>query len=158
MTSYQGAPGVNPERVFVTKTLIDKQRNPPGPVDEELPTTTIKLRSTIRRGRVRAPGGTTLGSYRVTGSYRELTSPGTFALRVTRVSIYAGSRGISWMVRHSRIGTVDIQTFDAPGQVNLLGDPMKPVYAFGPGTLIYGFLEGGGTQYFLSQFMEGVVS
>ncbi len=138
------------------RRFIDYQVDPPAIVDEDLPTTTVKL--TIGKGgRFRAPHGTQTGSYRITGSHRELTAPGTYALRVTRVSVASGSRETNWYIRHSRKGTVDIIYFPAPGQETRLGGPMNPIYAFGPGTVIYGFLESG-SAHWLSQHMEGIVS
>ena len=153
-----GAPQTNPgaqDRMFVTPRRTDPAQNPPREVDEVLPTVSVTLRGPLKRGRVRAPAGTIAGSYFITGSHRQLGAPGTFSLRITRVSIASGSRETGWFIRHSRQGTTDIIYFPTPGHVELLGRPDAPVYAFGrPGTVIWGFLEAG-SAHFLSQLMEG---
>ncbi len=155
-----GYPRSNPggqDRVFFTQRALDPQQNPPADVDVVLPTQSITLRGPLKRGRTRAPAGTILGSYRITGSHRELTAPGTYSLRVTRVSLASGSRETGWVTRPSREGTRDIVYFPNPGHVELLGRPDAPIYAFGPGTIIYGFLEAG-SRHFLSQSMEGYLT
>ncbi len=155
-----GYPRSNPggqDRVFTTQRAQDPQQNPPADVDVVLPTRSFTLRGPLRRGRVRAPAGTIPGSYRITGSHRELTAPGTYSLRLTRVSIASGSRETGWFIRHSREGTRDIIYFPSPGHVELLGRPDAPIYAFGPGTVIWGFMEAG-SAHFLSQHMEGYLT
>lgn len=142
------------QRQVSTRRFLDRQRNPPEYVDEELPTTTVQLGGASNVGRARAPRGTAVGSLRLTGSYQPL-APGTYSLRVTRLSVFAGSREVTWYLRHSRTGTADIIYFPAPGQETRLGGPKNPVYAFGPGTLTYGFLEAG-SAYWMGAHMEGV--
>ena len=140
---------------------LDPTKNPPQYVDEVLPTRTLKLKGPLERGRVRAPRGTILGSYRITGSFYE-TATGTYNLRVTRLSVFTGSRGNDWALRHSRDGTVDIIHFETPGQYNAHGGPLTPLYSFGPGTVSWGWIgnnAGGsvGSAYWTGQFMEGIV-
>lgn len=147
--------GQEVKRVSVTRRYLDRQLDPPEYVDEELPTTTVKLRLPGRKGRERAPHGTAIGSIRLTGSYHE-TDRGTYSLRVTRVSVASGSRETGFAVRHSRTGTLDIIYFPAAGQETRLGGPKEPVYSVGPGTLFYHFLEAG-SAYWLSAHLEGVV-
>ncbi|GEM_PF-4742280 len=149
-------------RIISSTKRLDRQAIPPRYVDEELPTTT-KLLFPIRRGRVRAPRGTILGSMYLTGSARSpISSPGSFSLRVTRVSVFTGSRNMEWFIRHSRKGTIDVISFQTPGQVAYLGNPLEPVYAMGPGTVIFGWLgdAGGlmGSAYFTGQSLEGVIA
>lgn len=145
------------ERSRQVAQLRDDQRN--RYVDEPLPTVTVTLRHPERKGRVRAPHGTAVGSYRVSGSFQQ-GAVGTYSFLVTRVSLFVGSRNAAWMVRHSRKGTVDVQHFESPGQYNAIGGLKQPVYAFGPGTVFYGWIgnaAGGiGSAHDLGEFMEGV--
>ncbi len=146
------------DRVYLTERRQDPSQNPPRIIDEPWPTVSVTLRGPLRRGRVRAPAGTIAGSYYLTGSHRQLGAPGTYSLRITRVSIATGSRETGWFIRHSRLGTKDVVYFPTPGHYVALGSPREPVYAFGsPGTVIYGFLEAG-SGHFLSQHMEGFVT
>lgn len=149
-----------PEQQHLVRRFLDKSRDPPEFVDEELPTITVKLQGPERRVRERAPHGTVAGSYRVTGSFYE-AAIGTYSLRVTRVSIFSGSRNSAWHIRHSRDGTVDLIDFESPGQHMALGKPDAPVYSFGPGTVSWGFVgdSGGamGSAYNVSQAMEGLL-
>ena len=146
------------ERMFVSKRLFDPQANPPQFVDEELPTISVKLRGALRRARTRSPRGTIPGSIRLTGSFYQ-TARGSNSLRITRVSVFSGSSGNAWMIRHSRQGTVDVLDFDVPGQQIILGGPDRPVYALGPGTISWGFIGNAsatiGSAYDMSQTMEG---
>ena len=148
------------QRAFISPRRIDPRLNPPDYVDEPLPTDS-KVLLVLRRGRIRAPRGTILGELRLTGSVRPLSSPGSFSLRVTRVSIVAGSRQVDWHIRHSRDGTYDIIHFESPGQVTRLGGPLEPIYAFGPGTVTWGFLGNAagsiGSAYTLAQHLEGYI-
>lgn len=148
------------DRLWYTKRLLDPSRNPPQYVDEELPTVTVKFQGAVARARTRAPRGTILGSYRVTGSFYE-TGKGTHSLRITRVSLFSGSRSNAWMIRHSRQGTTDVVEFDSPGQYTAVGQPTAPLYSFGPGTVSWGWvgdIGGGiGSAYDLSQTLEGVL-
>jgi hypothetical protein len=148
----------NQDRFFTVKRFLDPESNPPTYKDEELPTQTVKFQGHSRKVRERAPHGTTLGSVRLTGSYYE-TALGTYSLRVTRVSVFSGSRNNAWHIRHSRQGTVDVIDFPSPGQHVNLGGPYEPVYSFGPGTVTWGFIgdsgAGIGSAYNMSQAMEG---
>ena len=76
---------------------LDRSLDPPQYVDEEIPTVTRVFRDPANRGRVRAPRGTLTGSLRLTGSFRELT-PGSYSLRITRLSIFTGSRNMDWAI------------------------------------------------------------
>lgn len=147
-------------RVIQTRRFLDRRHNPPEFVDEEVPTVSRNL-LVLRRGRVRSPRGTILGSVRLTGSIRPLSAPGTFSLRVTRVSVFTGSRNMAWFIRHSRDGTYDVIHFPSPGQETRLSGPMEPIYAFGPGTVVFGWLGDAagaiGSAYDLGQFLEGYV-
>lgn len=148
------------DRVVVSKRFRDPQIDPPMFQDEELPTLSKTLRGAQRKGRERLPHGSALGSLRLTGSQREF-SPGSYSLRVTRVSLSTGSRNMAWFIRHNRVGTVDVVDFPAPGQHYVVGAPMEPIYAFGPGTVIYGWLGdptgGFGSTAWVSQHMEGFI-
>ena len=139
------------ERVFYSRKILDKSKDPYEFVDEELPTVSVQLKVT-RTGRFRAPHGTVIGSYRLSGTYQ-----GTYNLRVTRVSIASGSPGVWWHIAHSRKGTYDMIYFPTSGQAQLLGGPNDPIYAFGPGTVKWGFLEAG-SAYWMSQHLEGLAS
>ena len=163
------------DRLSVTRRFLDKRRDPQEYVDEELPTTTLKLKGALRRVSTRAPIGTVAeGSYRVTGSHYDF-SPGTYSLRVIRLSLAAvgspsSSRGTvyQWHIRHSRQGTVDVQVLQVSGaqsgrvtgdRVDLRGGPHNPVYAFGPGTVFWGwdtFKGELGTRVTLTQSMEAI--
>lgn len=148
------------KRVIQSRKLLDKRRNPPAMVDEELPTLTKNL-LVLKRGRVRAPRGTIVGSFYLTGSVRPLSAPGSFSFRVTRLSLATGSRNMEWAIRHSRNGTYDVISFPNPGQETRLGGPMNPIYAFGPGSVLWGWLgdagAGMGSAYWTSQHIEGIV-
>ena len=167
-------------------------------VDEELPTRTIKLSWPERRGpSVRAAHGTAQesppgtsrvnresylqGSYRISGQHHDL-APGTYSLRITRLSLgvhgggsagvdtngYFQGHGYRWGLWHSRDGTLDVIGFARPGHMHQVGGPMEPIYAVGPGTLQWAFLnestesgsslvKGLGSRVDLIQSMEGVL-
>lgn len=163
------------DKVVYTRRFLDKQKNPWEYVDEELPTTTIKLKGAARRVVTRTPRGTAAeGSYRITGSHYDF-APGTYSLRITRLSLSAvGSPPAAsgsvyqWHLRHSRLGTIDVKTLHAPApgvarsgesRIDLLGGPQNPIYAVGPGTLLWGWdavRSWLGTQVSLSQSMEAI--
>ena len=143
-------------REFITRKFIDKARDPWEYVDEELPTTTVKLPYRSLAGRKRAPQGTHTGTYYIKGTHYDF-GPGTFSLRITRLSVFAGSREVTWRLHHSRKGTLDVIYFPAAGQESRLASPLKPVFSVGPGTLSFGFLEAG-SAYWSGYHMEGVVS
>lgn len=158
------------QKLVTTRMYLDKQREPWEYVEEELPTTTVKLGWPQRRGaKQRATQGTSsataylVGSFRVTGSHYQ-DRPGTYSLRITRLSI--GVQGTAtfhgttyeWYIRHSRVGTIDQIPFGEQGRVFEVGHPRQPIYAFGPGTVLWGWLSPqAGTHVSLSQSLEGVV-
>ena len=162
-------------REFTTRRMLDPFANPPRYVDEELPVVSVKLTGAERIVYHRSPAGTSIGSLRLSGSFHE-TSKGTNSLRITRLSLGVNgpqvlgvgtpSLGIGtsyrWHIHHSRDGTVDVKLFDESGRIEERGDPMAPVYAFGPGTISWGFLgdQHGqvGTQVSFTQSMEGFLS
>ena len=145
-------------REFTTRRMLDPYGNPPRYVDEELPVVSVKLQGIERKTSERGPHGTAVGSLRLSGSFYE-TAKGTNSLRITRLSLFSGSRNHSWFIRHSREGTVDEIGFESPGQHFAVGDPMAPIYAFGPGTITWGWRgdEAGamGSAFTMTQSMEG---
>ena len=154
------------QRLVTTSRSLDKMKDPPEYVDDIIPNKTIKFRGPMRRASARAPLGTIPGSYYITGSHYD-ASPGTYSLMITRVSLgVTGTTAFkgtmySWYIRHSREGTVDKIDFATPGREFRQGDMKKPIYSFGPGTVIYGFtgdhLGNGGTHVTFTQTMEGIV-
>ncbi len=148
------------QRIVTSHVYLDTQKNPPEFVDQVIPTDSKNLLF-AKRGRMRAPHGSGVGSITLTGSWRTLTGPGTYSLRITRVSLFTGSRNMEWGIWHSRVGTYDIIGFPTPGQETRLGAPMDPIYSFGPGTVKWGWLgdAGGafGSAYTLSKHLEGFV-
>lgn len=144
------------ERISMTRRFLDRTKNPPEYVDEELPTKTVRIFSRNKIGTLFDPAintpGTPLvvGSIQFSGSHYDF-APGSYALRILRRSVYIGSvearnTSIEWLLRHSREGTVDGIPFyvgthtayrlgvDRPAS-EVLGGPMNPIYAFGPGTV-----------------------
>ncbi len=145
-------------RDFVTRRFLDPLGNPPDYVDEELPVRSIVLQGIERKTSERGPHGTATGSFHLSGSYYE-TAMGSNSLRITRLSLFSGSRNNGWYLRHSRIGTVEEINFPSPGQHSAIGAPYEPLYAFGPGTITWGWKgdEGGnmGSAFTMTQAMEG---
>ena len=161
------------QRLSTTRRFLDKRRNPWEHVEEELPTTTVKLIGPLRRTSVRAPRGTVAeGSYRVTGSNYDF-GRGTYSLRITRLDLSViGSPMLGtfyqWHVRHSREGTLGVYTL-RPGvpvvqipredRIYRQGGPLNPLYSVGPGTLLWGWdtpFGGLGTRATLSASMEAI--
>ena len=146
-------------RIFTSRRRLDLGLDPPEFVDDILPTTSLTFRGPERRGVERAPHGTQRGSYRVTGTFYE-NAPGTYSLRITRLSVFSGSREALWSLEHSRQGTIDIIHWESPGQEYRQGDPLRPLYSLGPGTISWGFIgdiSGRiGSGYNMGQFMSGV--
>lgn len=152
------------ERSFVTPTYLDPQTG--RYVDLELPTITVKLQGVNRRAITRAPRGSVEGSYRIAGTHYPL-APGTFSLRITRVSVgvvgTASFRGsaYSFHIRHSRDGTLFTSLFGAPDQRHITGNQLEPIIAVGPGTLLWGWTglnpAGMGTHISFTQTIEGVL-
>lgn len=146
-------------------------------VDEQLPTYSVKLKGPARRTEARSPKGTIPGSFYVTGTHYDFAL-GTYSLRITRMNVgvsggvpastqkgtlnkFGAGTHYRWYIRHSRDGTLDVLTFDEPGQVIRDGNPMSPIYSMGPGSLIYGFLGDHlgqvGTRVSFHQSLEGFV-
>ena len=154
--------------------MLDPYGNPPRYVDEELPVVSVKLQGIERKTSERGPHGTALGSLRLTGSFHELAE-GTNSLRVTRLSlgvVAPNTLGVGtpdiglgtsyrWHIRHSRQGTVDVKLFSESGRIEERGDAMRPVYAFGPGTVTWGWLGDHfgevGSRVGFSQSLEGLL-
>ena len=162
------------ERTSFTRRYLDNMKNPPEYVDETLPTKTIKIFSRKKQGTLMDPctiGGSIgiMGSIHFSGSHYDF-SPGSYSLRITRRSVHVGSRtsygaNVEWKLRHSREGTVDMIPFymgtrsqdrrNELARSELLGGPMNPIYAFGPGTLWTYFQPRRGTIRVYSS-LEGV--
>ena len=154
------------QKSIVTIQRLDKRRNPPEYVGEELPTTTVKIFSRGKQGTILslADGPTIMGSIQFTGSYYEF-APGSYSLRVIRRSVYIGSEmsgklNFEWKLRHSRLGTVDAIPFykgsvPASRSAEAFGDPLRPLYAFGPGTVWHYFNPRIGTARVYAS-LEGV--
>ncbi len=150
-------------RVFITRRFLDTQHDPPIMVDEQLPTRTVRLIGPVKRPSARMPKGTILGSLRLSGTFRDLTpsAPGSYSFRVLRINVNIGTLDPSgsqqWFMRHSRTGTAIIKTFyKSDNRLEMVGGPLTPVMAFGPGTITYGFTYGG-TAYHAAQTVEGMV-
>ena len=149
--------GENPiTRDFVTQKFRDDALDPPRYVEEEIPSQTVKLPIRSQAGRKRAPLGTHTGTFYMKGSHYD-ASPGTYGLRIFRMSVFSGSREVIWRLHHSRIGTVEEIYFPAAGQEIQLGGPRNPICALPPGTLSFGFLNAG-SAHWLGYHMEGVTS
>ena len=154
------------QKSIVTIQRFDKRRNPPEYVGEELPTTTVKIFSRRKQGTILSLGDglTIMGSIQFTGSHYDF-APGSFSLRVTRRSVYIGSAApgafsFEWKLRHSREGTVDAIPFykgsvPAYRSAEAFGNPLAPLYAFGPGTLWHYFNPRKGTARVYAS-LEGV--
>ncbi len=142
---------------------LDRAIDPPMYEDEPVQSVTVNL---VPRGRrtLTAPAGTQESTYQISGSLREF-APGSYGVRAVRVSVGVGgsAHGVSWHLRHSRLGTVDTLNFSAglgaAGQhVNLLGDQYRPVYAMPAGTISMGFVGLAAANLQVSQNVEAVVS
>lgn len=162
------------ERVSFTRRFLDRAKNPPEYVDEELPTKTVKIFSRKKQGTICY--GTTspinMGSIRFSGSHYDF-SPGSSSLRIIRRSVHIGSVELDknieldWVLRHSREGTVDSIPFFLGtqlaanrrglnrGDAEAFGGPMNPLYVFGPGTLWSYFKSYRGTARVYSS-LEGI--
>ena len=163
------------DRINFTRRFLDKMRNPPEYVDEELPTKTVKIFSREKQGTILAgslSGATqfNMGSMEFTGSHYDF-APGSYALRITRRSVYIGSvmsnrnTNFEWKLRHSRLGTIDmIPMFIGTQAANrrsgdwkaeAFGGPMNPIYSLPPGTLWTYFRGRSGSARVYSS-LEGV--
>ena len=150
------------ERASVTRRFLDKRRNPWEYVDEALPTQTVHIFSRKKQGTMvdSSHGDVIVGSIQFSGSHYDF-SPGSYSLRVTRRNASVGSipstnGRANWLLRHSRIGTVDsIPFYRAAARQIDVGDAMKPVYSFGPGTLWAYFNSKAGSLR-VSSSLEGI--
>jgi len=162
-------------RVSFTRRYLDRMRNPPEYVDEELPTKTVKIfkraygRGTVVHGQI---GTVVMGSIHFSGSHYDF-GPGSYSLRITRRSVYVGSvmptrnTELEWMLHHSRKGTLDAIPFFLGTQVanrsrmtanvEARGDPMSPIYSLSPGTITTYFQSRRGSARVYSS-LEGVFS
>lgn len=160
------------QRLVTTRRFLDKRREPWEVVEEELPTTTKKVFARGKQGTAldTGAGRTIMGSYRITGSHYDF-APGTYSYRVTRRSVHIGSYEntnceIDWELRHSREGTVDRIPFllGTPAKfrgrdsnrAEAFGQPLAPLYSFGPGTIWTYFNPKRGTVRVFS-VLEGLV-
>lgn len=163
--AYGAGGDVGPQWIRVTARRVDPVLDPPSPVDDELPTVSIVLNGPFGRTTSRPPFGTIEGSYRITGTFQPLGAPGTYGFRVTRINVDIGTlvtgeqagSAFGWHMRHSRDGTLYATTLRR-GEVDLRGDPLRPISAMGPGTLLYGFHGAAGTQFDMHQVIEGYTS
>lgn len=141
------------ERISFTRRFLDRSKNPPEYVDEELPTKTVRIfkrgfhTGTVIDGQL---GEAEMGSIEFSGSHYDF-GPGSYSLRITRREVFIGSimpgRNLEaeWSLWHSREGTVQKIPFFLGTQVANLravpigekayGGPLNPIYSFGPGTL-----------------------
>lgn len=159
MSSDFGQAQQGHDRIRSVRVFRDPRTDPPSMVDEELPTKTVKLNI----GPLRAHRGTVEKTYRITGSWRQLSAPGTYSLRITRINAYVGSVAPTpgsqpgFYIRHSREGTVFSHNWSRlnPYPVALLGGPLTPVISVGPGTLMYAFRTNVGSAYDKGLHIEG---
>jgi len=162
------------ERISFTRRFLDRMKNPPEYVDEELPTKTVKI---FKRGFANGTtidglsGTQSVGSIKFSGSHYDF-GPGSYSLRITRREAFVGSvmsgRNLEaeWSIWHSREGTIDVIPFFIGSQrynrraenwkAVALGGPMNPVYAFGPGTLNTFFSATRGSARVYSS-LEGII-
>jgi len=163
------------DRVSFTRRYLDRMKNPPEYVDEELPTKTVHI---FKRGFANGTmidglsGTLGVGSIQFSGSHYDF-GPGSHSLRITRRSVYVGSvmanRNLEaeWALWHSRKGTVQVIPFFIGTQASnrrsgdwkseAQGGPMNPLYSFGPGTINTFFSSRRGSARVYSS-LEGIVS
>lgn len=150
-------------RSFSTRRYLDRRRNPPEYVDDELPTKTVHIFKRNLQGTAidSNVGETEMGSIEFSGSHYDF-APGSYALRIIRQSIGVGSFNpgagaglLYWTLWHSREGTIDCIPFTAAGRLNQVGGPERPIYAFGPGTISVRFNPKAGTVRIFSS-LEGI--
>ncbi|MBA7711021.1 hypothetical protein ES703_119971 [subsurface metagenome] len=162
------------ERLSFTRRYLDRMKNPPEYVDEELPTKTVKI---FKRGYANGTmidglsGTLSVGSIEFSGSHYDF-GPGSFSLRIMRRSVYVGSvmvgrnLELEWAMHHSREGTIDVIPFFLGTQVpnlrgipigaEVLGGPMNPIYSLGPGTINTFFSSRRGSARVYSS-LEGII-
>ena len=150
------------QRVSYTRRFLDESRNPPEYVDEKLPTKSVKIFARWKPGTLFDPEIHTtaaplnMGSFQFSGSHYDF-APGSYALRITRRSVYVGSTDrrnveVEWRLRHSRLGTIDtipisLGTYTRVYRPNnwsleAFGNPMAPLYTLPPGTIWSYFYKG----------------
>ena len=161
------------DRVSFTRRFLDRMKNPPEYVDEEIPNKTVQIfkraygRGTVIHGQI---GTVMMGSIQFSGSHYDF-GPGSYSLRVIRRSVYVGSvmptrnTELEWMIHHSRKGTIDAIPFSLGTQVanrsrmtlnvEARGGPMNPIYALPPGTITTYFQSRRGSARVYSS-LEGV--
>jgi len=152
------------ERVSFTRRYLDRMRNPPEYVDEELPTKTVKIFKRKQQGTAidSSLGDLNFGSIQFTGSYYSF-SQGSYSLRITRHTIGVGSPGgpgaqLWWKLRHSQLGTVDAIPMDsARGQIIRDKAPMEPLYSFGSG-IVTQYLRSLKGTWRIASSLEGIFS
>ena len=150
------------QRLNVTHRFLDKARNPWEYIDQELPTTTVKVFARRKMGSAidNSLGDVNFGSTQFTGSKYDF-SPGSYSLRFTRHTIGVGSPGgpggqFWWKLHHSRLGTIDaIPMASARGQIIRDKAPMEPLYVLPPGTVTQYLRSLKGT-WRVSTSLEGV--
>jgi len=165
--------GPEVQKVIYTRRALDKRQDPWEYIDEELPTTTVKVFSRSKQGTLldSSSGLTVMGSLHFSGSHYDF-APGTHSLRITRRSVHIGSRvsygaDYEWKIQHSREGTVDMIPFYLGTKIQdrrnelarseLVKGQLEPIYAFGPGTLTTYFNPRRGTARVYSS-LEGIVT
>lgn len=161
-----------------TRRFYDRMRNPPGMVDEEVPTKTVhifareKYGDDLDGGGVAAGAEFKFGSVHFTGSHYDL-APGSYSLRIIRRSVYIGSimsdrnTQAQWGLWHSREGTIDAIPFFLGIQAanrragdwksEAFGGPLNPLYSVGPGTVVSIITAKRGTIQAFSS-LEGIFS
>lgn len=151
------------DRQSVTQRYLDRMRNPPEYVDDELPTKTVHLINRAQQGTIidSNSGALNMGSVYFSGSHYD-DAPGSFSLRITRRHAAVGSMDTAvgdvwWKLHHSRLGTVDMLPFQGGVVHSHLerGDRLAPVYSFGPGTITHYMQSLAGTAR-VSASMEGI--
>lgn len=150
------------ERVSFTRRYLDRMRNPPEYMDEELPTKTVKVFKRKQQGTAidNSLGDLNFGSIKFSGSNYDF-APGSYSLRIIRHNISIGSPGgpgaqLWWKLHHSQLGTIDaIAMNNARGNLVRDGAPLEPLYALGSGGITQYLRSLKGT-WRVSASMEGI--
>lgn len=130
--------------------------------EAELPTKTVHIFARTKQGTAidQPAGEVNMGSLAFSGSHYDF-NPGSFSLRIIRRSVGYGSMAsngqLEWCLHHSRLGTVEKLTFRSHTNSPRVdhGDPMAPLYSFGPGTVTVRMRSLKGTHR-ISSSMEGI--
>lgn len=152
------------QRTIVTRRFFDRRLNPPGYVEEELPTKTKQVFIRTKMGTCidNSLGDINVGSIAFSGSHYDF-GPGTYSMRITRHGVGIGSPGglggqLWWKLHHSRLGTVDAIAFaSARGQLVRDRAPLEPLYSFGPGT-VTSYLRSLKGTWRVASSMEAILS